>query len=172
MDWLLNVDFPTRLNCLGDPLLVWAIAAADMLLFVSYVVIASLIFLWIKPRHIDRLQNWFWFFGLFVYACGLTHLTSFLLAFWPAYNLHLVVNVMAAAVSAAAMVMLVTLIPVVLRYPPAGKMDTTRKALSEEMFRLREVQNGGEGLKLLESTVKQLKDIVDKSKDSEKAQRV
>ena len=68
MKWLLDADFPSRLHCLGDPMLVWLIAIADMILFASYIGIATVIFCWIKPRHINRLQRWFQFFGLFVFA--------------------------------------------------------------------------------------------------------
>ena len=136
--------------------MVLAFAVCDALLFLAYTAIATIVWRYVKPRHIAEMQTWFSLFVAFVYACGATHLVAAVTLWWPVYNLYLAVNVVAAGVSVAAMVLLVPLIPIVLRYKPSKAIAELRRKVFELEEQLSEAKKHEAGV-----TLDELRTILD-----------
>lgn len=150
LDWVFDAGYTNRFDCTGDHALIWAIMLSDFALFAAYFAIATVVWRYIKPRHIDQLQLWFSLFVFFVYACGFTHLTGGMLSFWPVYRAHMLVNILAAVVSLAAAILIIPLIPVVMRYQSVGKIEALNRKLYAEVYQLRAavavMPHGAEGI--------------------------
>ena len=163
MGWLFDTtDFQARAfgGCGGNwtPLFLCSFVVTDLFLFVAYFVIATTVWLYVKPRHIKELQAWFRLFIAFVYACGATHLLAAIVPFWPVYNAFLVVNLFAAAVSIGAMVLLIPLVPVVLRYKQSEKIGQMRQEIHQLMERLAVAENVKRAPEILDALIKEIKE--------------
>jgi signal transduction histidine kinase len=94
---------PHRYCYLAQPWLVWTNVASDGLIAISYVVIFSCL-IWIarKLRDIPDIHAYLWIFfsfGLFIVACGATHLMEVVTVWWPIYPFSAVVKVVCMAAS-------------------------------------------------------------------------
>ena len=94
---------PHRYCYLAQPWLVWTNVASDSLIAISYVVIFSCL-IWIarKLRDIPDIHAYLWIFfsfGLFIVACGATHLMEVVTVWWPIYPFSAAVKVVCMAAS-------------------------------------------------------------------------
>jgi len=98
--------------CLGwDPLLLWSMVGSDLAIAVSYFSIPVALLIFIR-RHRTLKFNWvFGLFGLFIFACGTTHLISILNIWRPVYRLDVAMGVLTAAVSTLTAITLWPLLP-------------------------------------------------------------
>ncbi len=83
----------------NDPFMVWAYTASDILIFLSYVTIATscMICWWLRIR-LPMVA--FTLFAAFILLCGLTHASAVVVLFAGIYRLDLILNIATAVVSA------------------------------------------------------------------------
>jgi signal transduction histidine kinase len=94
---------PHRYCYLAQPGLVWTNVAMDSLIAASYGLIFGCLF-WIagRLRSIRGLRSYLWIFlsfGIFIAACGATHLMEVVTIWYPVYPLSAAVKVLCAAAS-------------------------------------------------------------------------
>jgi hypothetical protein len=94
---------PHRYCYLAQPGLVWTNVASDGLIAISYAVIFSCL-IWIarKLRDIPDIHGYLWIFlsfGLFIVACGATHLMEVVTVWWPIYPFSAAVKVICLTAS-------------------------------------------------------------------------
>ncbi len=101
---LLSVNYlPHRFCYLAQPSLIWTNVSADSLIAISYGSIFICLH-WIsrKLRYHDGFQGYLWIFvsfGMFILACGATHVMEVVTVWWPAYPLSAAVKIICAAAS-------------------------------------------------------------------------
>src|SRR5690349_12304041 len=96
---------------LWRPSLVWLNAGADFFIFLSYMAIsASLAFLVFRLKEIP-FQRIYIIFGIFIFACGLTHAIEVLNIWVPNYWVSVAVKLLTVASSLSTAVILPTFFP-------------------------------------------------------------
>jgi PAS domain S-box-containing protein len=137
---ILRQDFLPHVYCyLGQRSLVWTHVAADSLIALAYLAIsATLVVLVSKTRRGMPFHWMFLAFGLFIVACGGTHLMEVITVWKPVYVFSGVVKVFTALVSVTTAVCLPFTIPRVLTLIEKVKVSERQKLLleqSEKRFR-------------------------------------
>jgi len=109
-------DFLPHLYCyLGKPGLVWTHVLADSLIALSYLTISGTLLYLVRKGRRDIPFPWvFLAFGLFIVACGATHLMEVVTVWIPVYVLSAGVKVVTALASLATAVLLPFTVPQVL----------------------------------------------------------
>lgn len=127
-----------------DPWLVWIHAVSDVLIALSYFLISSELFRFSLIRKDIQLRHLYFWFGLFIAACGATHAVEVLTLWVPAYWLSGAVKVITASVSAPTAIMLVLVMPKAIHLPNPEALRAANRELerqgkilkqSEERFR-------------------------------------
>src|SRR6266849_1877172 len=105
-------DFLPHGHCFfWQPDLVWLHVGSDALITLSYYSIPIALLYFVRRRR-DLAFNWmFVMFGVFIFACGTTHLLQIWTLWIPTYRLEGVIKLFTAVVSMATAVALVPLIP-------------------------------------------------------------
>jgi hypothetical protein len=108
---------------LWNPRLVWLHVISDGLIALAYTSIPfTLVYLARKRRDIPF--NWMFFcFGMFIIACGATHVMEIWTLWTPTYWLSGAIKAITAAASVPTAVLLVKLVP----YPRANSREGTRR---------------------------------------------
>ena len=122
-----------------SPLLLWLHVASDLLIGLSYLAIsATLIYLVYRSRRMIPFHWMFLLFGLFIVACGGTHIMH-VIRFWtPAFWLSSGVQAVTVVASLGTALALPPLIPKVLDLARSAKVSEERRQRlreSEERFR-------------------------------------
>jgi signal transduction histidine kinase len=96
----------------GDPALIFVHVVSDALIWLSYVAIAGTLVYLVRQLKKDVPFQWmFLAFGLFIVACGFTHLMEIVTLWKPVYWLSAYVKIITALASVITAVTLPTLIP-------------------------------------------------------------
>jgi PAS domain S-box-containing protein len=136
---LFATDFMAHVYCLRLPEVVWLHVTSDVLIAISYFAIPLTLVLLVKRRN-DLVFSWmFMLFGLFILACGATHLLSVWTLWHPMYRLEGVVKAITALVSMPTAVLLFRLLPQVSALPSPAQLRaeiSERKAAEERTWRL------------------------------------
>jgi signal transduction histidine kinase len=139
---ILAVNFLPHIYCyLGKPALVWTHVTADLLTGLAYVFISGTLACLVYMGHPDIPFHWmFLAFGLFIVACGCTHLMEVVTIWIPVYVLSGVVKVVTALASVTTAVLLPTTVPkalTLLRAVKSAEQITENKieSLNKEMAR-------------------------------------
>ena len=111
--WLLTTAFLPHAYCyLGNPRLVWTNVVADSLIGIAYLAIsATLGYLVYKGRRDIPFHWMFLAFGLFILACGGTHIMEAVTIWIPAYILSSGIKLFTAAASLTAAAVLPITVP-------------------------------------------------------------
>ena len=130
-------DFLPHAFCyLQDPGLVWTNVIADSLISLAYLAISgTLIYVIYKGRGDVPFRWMFLAFGLFIVACGVTHLMEVITVWDPLYVLSATVKVFTAIVSLTTAVVLPFTVPrilVLVREARASEIATDRLRLAME----------------------------------------
>jgi signal transduction histidine kinase len=101
---LLSDDYlPHRYCYLVKPWLVWTNVSTDALIGASYgLIFVCLIWMTLRLWRVEGLRTFLWIFlsfGLFILACGATHLMEVVTVWWPLYPLSAAFKVVCAAIS-------------------------------------------------------------------------
>ncbi|HEX4613360.1 MAG TPA: PAS domain S-box protein [Urbifossiella sp.] len=111
--WPFDVSgFVPRWDC-GDwsAGLGWLHIASDLAIWLAYLAIPVVLVWFVRRRRDVPFPRVFWLFGLFIVACGTTHLLEAVIFYHPVYRLAGLVKLFTAVVSAATVAALVRVAP-------------------------------------------------------------
>src|SRR5262245_16674999 len=115
------------------PGLLWAYVLSDSLIALAYYTIPAGLWYFTRKR-VDLPFNWiFVMFGLFILACGTTHVVAVWNIWEPVYWLDAGVKAVTAGVSVATAIVLWPLIPKALRLPSPAQMMAVNRELEREI---------------------------------------
>ena len=118
---------------LWEPRLVWLHVISDILTGISYYSITlALLFFVYKRRDMPFLKV-FILFGIFIFACGTTHLFAVYTVFVPAYWYEGLVKAVTAAVSVLSVFLFIPLIPKAIAMPSLTKAYNEIKELNRRL---------------------------------------
>jgi PAS domain S-box-containing protein len=137
---ILRQDFLPHVYCyLGQRSLVWTHVAADSLIALAYLAISATLVVLVSKTRRDMPFHWtFLAFGLFIVACGGTHLMEVITVWKPVYVFSGVVKVFTALVSVTTALCLPLTVPRVLTLIEKVKVSERQKLIlqqSEKRFR-------------------------------------
>lgn len=127
---LLDLPFMPHGMCyLWQPWVVWMHVVSDILIALAYVVIPAALVHFIRRRRDVPFDWMFWCFGIFIVACGATHVMEV----WNVWHANYLIagGVKAITASVPTAVLLVRLIPHALAIPSPAQLQR-----SEERFRM------------------------------------
>jgi len=94
---------PHRFCYLAQPGLIWTNVSTDALIAVSYAVIfVCLLWIAVRLRAVAGFREYLWIFiafGIFIAACGATHMMEVVTVWWPVYPFSAAVKVLCALAS-------------------------------------------------------------------------
>ena len=133
-------DFPARWHC-GQ----WSSAhgythiLSDLLIFLAYGIISTLLVLFIRRREGLPLHRIWWLFAVFIAFCGLTHLIDALMFWDPMYRLLGLIKAGTALISIITVAALIPAFPVALtiKTPDEHKYLLEHQALEMERQQMR-----------------------------------
>jgi PAS domain S-box-containing protein len=116
---------------------------SDFFIWASYLTIPIILVKFAYKRKSEiPFTHLFWLFGLFIIACGTTHLIDIILFYEPVYRLSGLIKLLTAAASVGTVFALVKVIPAALemRSPESFRKELHEKQQIEEQLRNREKQ--------------------------------
>jgi signal transduction histidine kinase/CheY-like chemotaxis protein len=116
-----------------DPGVLWLHVVSDSLIAASYYAIPFLLFYFVKKRRDLAFKPIMAAFGVFIFACGTTHLLAAVTVWTPVYRLDGVVKAITAGASLATFLMVIPLIPALLRLPAPSEIARVNQALGKEI---------------------------------------
>ena len=148
---------------LWNPGLVWLNVISDSLITASYFAI-PIALLWFMRKRRDLPFSWmFGLFGVFIVACGATHLMEVWNLWHADYWLAGLVKAITAAASVPTAMLLFNLVPRALDLPTAGDWLKANAALQEEMAERREAELN---LRISEASYREQADLLDLTHDA------
>lgn len=142
-DWLAaflsSGDFMPHGHCyLWNPALVWLHVISDALIALAYISIPITLVNFVRKRK-DIPFNWmFVCFGIFIIACGATHVMEIWTLWTPTYWLAGVIKAITAAASVPTAILLARLMPKALAMPTLGQWQQAHQELSRAHAALEE----------------------------------
>jgi len=113
--------------------LVWLHLISDALIALAYYSIPATLVYFVRKRQ-DLPFNWiFVLFGLFIIACGTTHIMEIWTLWHPTYWLSGFIKVITAVASVYTAVVLVILIPQLLALPSPAQLEAANRVLQEQI---------------------------------------
>jgi PAS domain S-box-containing protein len=129
---------PHGICLLWEPELIWLHVISDALISLAYFSIPFALAIFVSKRR-DLKFGWvYWSFGIFIMACGLTHVLSIYTLWVPIYGIEGLVKAATAAASIFTAGMLWPLLPELLTIPSPFELRQARAALEEEESKSRE----------------------------------
>ena len=115
-----------------DPGILWTSVISDALIFAAYVSIPITLVFGIMRRRKDLPFNWmFVCFGVFIIACGVTHLMEIITVWKPFYPISAIVKVITALASVPTAIILYRIAPRIVQLP------TLKQLVHEQSLRLK-----------------------------------
>ena len=124
------------------PQLLWTFVISDGLIFLAYFSIPFSLWYFARRRPDLPFRPIFVVFGLFVMACGTTHLLSAVNIWFPVYWLDAATKVVTAVISVVAAAMMWWMMPEALALPSRRQLAAANRELSAENARRREAEAG------------------------------
>jgi len=116
-----------------DPAVLWLNVISDGLIAAAYYAIPFVLFYFTKRRR-DLAFNWiFVAFGLFILACGSTHLMAAITVWDPRYRLEGVIKAVTAVASLTTLGILIPLMPMLIRLPSPEELERVNRSLEGEI---------------------------------------
>ncbi|MCU1232294.1 MAG: integral rane sensor hybrid histidine kinase [Candidatus Solibacter sp.] len=131
---LLSTEFMPHGMCyLWDPAVLWLNATSDLLITAAYYAIPFLLFYFVRKRRDIEFSVIFIAFGIFIFACGTTHLMSAITIWHPYYRLDGVIKAITAVASVATFIMLVPMMPTLIALPSPSQLEKVNRSLAGEI---------------------------------------
>jgi len=133
---LFATDFMAHVYCLRDPSLIALHAICDGLIAASYFLIPLMLITLVRRRG-DLAFRWaYLLFGMFILACGTTHVLAVVTLWHPVYRLEGLVKAVTALASIGTALMLVRLVPLAVALPgPAQfKLELAERSRVEDQL--------------------------------------
>jgi signal transduction histidine kinase/CheY-like chemotaxis protein len=118
---------------LWDPAVLWLSVISDSLIAAAYYAIPFLLFYFVRKRQDVAFKGIFVAFGMFILACGSTHLMGAVTVWNPVYRLEGVIKAITAAASVATFAMLVPMLPALIALPSPSQMARANLLLSRQI---------------------------------------
>jgi PAS domain S-box-containing protein len=123
---------PHGICLLWEPELIWLHVVSDALIAMAYFSIPIALAIFVSKRR-DLKFGWvYWAFGVFILACGFTHVLSIYTLWVPIYGIEGLVKAATAIASVFTAGMLWPLLPELLTIPSPFELRQVRAALEEE----------------------------------------
>jgi PAS domain S-box-containing protein len=123
---------PHGICLLWEPELIWLHVTSDALIAMAYFSIPIALAIFVSKRR-DLKFGWlYWAFGVFILACGFTHVLSIYTLWVPIYGIEGLVKAATAIASVLTAGMLWPLLPELLTIPSPFELRQVRAALEEE----------------------------------------
>jgi signal transduction histidine kinase/CheY-like chemotaxis protein len=128
-----NDYMPHGMCFLWDPVVLWLNVISDILIALSYYAIPFLLFSLARRRR-DITFKWvFVAFGLFILACGSTHVLGAVTVWNPIYRLDGVVKAVTALASVATLILIAPLLPALVALPSPSQLKAVNQQLAAEI---------------------------------------
>ncbi|MGJ0516891.1 MAG: EAL domain-containing protein [Methylomicrobium sp.] len=114
-----------------NPLLLWTLVASDAVITVSYFSIPFAIWFFAQRRPDVYHRGLFVLFGLFIIACGITHLFDVLIIWRPHYWMNALAKAFSAIISLGAAIVLWRIMPDALHAPSALQLEQAKSAVEQ-----------------------------------------
>ena len=123
---------PHGICLLWEPELIWLHVVSDAVIAMAYFSIPFALAIFVSKRR-DLKFGWvYWSFGIFILACGLTHILSIYTLWVPIYGIEGLVKAATAVASIVTAGMLWPLLPKLLAIPSPFELRQAQEALKEE----------------------------------------
>lgn len=109
----------------------WLYVASDVTIWLAYMIIPTILILFIQRRRDMPFPPVFWLFGAFIVLCGTTHLVDAILFWAPAYRVSALVRLATAVVSMMTVFHLLKILPDALSLKGAQAFDLERSRRAE-----------------------------------------
>ncbi len=122
---LFNTDsWPPRWHC-GEwtDFHGWLYIFSDLAIWAAYFMIPIILLYFIKKKKNVPFHNVFILFGVFILACGLTHLIDAIIFWWPAYRLSALIRFITAIASWGTIIALFRVIPMALNLKTPAELE-------------------------------------------------
>jgi PAS domain S-box-containing protein len=129
---------PHGICLLWEPELIWLHVASDALIALAYFSIPFALAIFVSKRRDLRFGWLYWSFGIFIMACGVTHVMSIYTLWVPVYGIEGLVKAATAAASIVTAAMLWPLLPILLAIPSPFELRQVQAALKEEEIKGRD----------------------------------
>jgi len=141
-----NEFMPHRMCFLNDAAVLWLQVISDSVIALSYYLIPILLFRFGRARR-DITFKWiFVAFGMFILACGTTHLLGVVTVFDPMYRFEGVVKAITALASAATFLLLIPMMPTLIALPSPAVLEAANRSLEVEIRERRSAEEAVRGL--------------------------
>jgi len=131
---LFSADFMPHGMCyFWNPGVLWLNVASDSLVALAYYCISFLLFYFTRRRRDIEFKGIFVAFGIFILACGSTHVLEAVTVWTPVYRLEGMLKAVTALASGATTLMLVPLLPVLVRLPGPSQLRLVNQKLEREV---------------------------------------
>ena len=117
-----------------QPLIIWTHVLSDAAICLAYYSIPIILFAFVRKRRDVPFNAIFIIFGVFIMACGTTHLLEVVNVWYPVYRLAAVVKIITAIVSVLAVYMLIPILPKALALP---SLHSANQALQKAAIELK-----------------------------------
>jgi signal transduction histidine kinase len=135
---LFSSDFVPHGYCMRwKPEVIWLHVTSDALIACAYFLIPPLLIYFVRKRR-DLAFNWmFLLFGLFILACGTTHLMAIWMLWQPVYRLDGIIKAVTAVASLPTAILLIQLVPKALKLPSPEQLqrEVEQRTEAEEATR-------------------------------------
>ena len=145
MDFLKELVGPVNLLphgfcLLWDTKLVWLHVVSDAVITLAYYTIPLGLVYFVHKRR-DLAYHWiFLLFGIFIFACGTTHLMNIWTLWQPLYRLEGGIKLLTAGASIATAIILVPLIPKALALPSPSQLAAANQTLLQQIRKRERVE--------------------------------
>jgi PAS domain S-box-containing protein len=129
---------PHGICLLWEPELIWLHVVSDALIALAYFSIPFALAIFVLKRRDLRFGWVYWSFGIFIMACGLTHVLSIYTLWVPVYGIEGLVKAATAAASVFTAGMLWPLLPKLLTIPSPFEFRQVQEALKDEEIKARD----------------------------------
>jgi signal transduction histidine kinase len=137
-NWFNSQGFMPHGHCfLWIPSILWTSVISDALISMAYLTIPVTLIYFIRRRR-DMPFNWmFVAFGVFILACGSTHMAEIWVVWRPDYVPLVILKAITAVASVLTAIALVRLVPVALQIPSPGQLAAVNAELQRTNAELR-----------------------------------
>ena len=160
---------PHGICLLWEPELIWLHVVSDTLIALAYFSIPFALAIFVLKRR-DLKFGWvYWSFGIFIMACGLTHVLSIYTLWVPVYGIEGLVKAATAMASVFTAGMLWPLLPKLLAIPSPFELRQVQDALKDEEIKTRDseqlLQQFREAQRALRESMARLTAVVETAVD-------
>jgi len=121
-----------------QPEIVWSHAISDAVIAIAYFMIPFALIKLIRKRPDMKYKNIFLLFGLFIVACGTTHILSIINIWTPLYRLDALVKIITALASLPTAIILIKIIPEAIKIPSLKIWEQMNESLKQQIASLKE----------------------------------